>query len=366
MSKGRLSPIPIPPARRWLEFRRRILPAAVFVCTASVAVHLWQTTVAPPTLLAEVESIQADVSSVQGGTLVSLEVDLMQPVTAGTVIGHLLTAEPEVLAASLAVIRAEIDYLQTSMEPVLLGRRVELDFESLKLNWMRERVALASLRAELVQAKSVYTRLHQLRSQDLGAELTYTTAKNLRDGLVVQIREQEQLVDSLSSEMLGTHESNPPRDNAATALAAAIQVEEEKLRLTEAQFGRITLRAPIDGIVMEVCRRVGEAVTPGEPIIRIAATQGRRLIGYARQPLSFEPRAGQTVEIRTRTPNRVFALSTIESVGAVMEPVSPTLLTALNRSDIPELGLRVHIRMPADCNLRPGECVDVIVREDQS
>ena len=142
MPTDRLSPIPIPPARHWLEIRRRILPVAVFACSVLIAAHLWQTAVAPPTLLAEVESVQAEIRSIQGGTLVSLEVDLLQTVSAGTVVGYLMPADPEVLAASLAVIRAEIDYLQTSLDPVLQGRRVELDFKNLKLNWMRERVAL--------------------------------------------------------------------------------------------------------------------------------------------------------------------------------------------------------------------------------
>lgn len=366
MTTNRLSPIPIPLSRRWLEIRRRTLPVAAFACIALFAIFLWETQVAPPTLLAEVESIQADVSSVQGGTLISLDVDLMESVTAGSVIGHLQQADPAVLRASLAVIRAEINYLEKSMEPVLLGRRVELDFESLKLNWMRERVTLASLRAELIEAESVFNRSQQLYSQNVNAEQDYTTAKNLRDGLLVQIQQQEQLIGSLESEMHGANISNPRIGDAEAALAAAIQVQEEKLRLTEAQLGRIALRTPIDGIVMEVCRQVGETVAPGEPVIRLAATEGTRLIGYARQPLTFEPRPGQTVEIRTRAPNRKFAFSTIEAVGAVMEPVSPTILTALNRSDIPELGLRVHIRMPAEHNLRPGECVDVIVREDQT
>lgn len=366
MPTDRLTPIPTPPARRWLEIRRRILPVAVFAGSVLIAAHLWQTAVAPPTLLAEVESIQAEVRSIQSGTLVSLDVDLLQAVSAGTVVGYLMPADPDVLAASLAVIRAEIEYLQTSLDPVLQGRRAELDFKNLRLNWMRERVTLASLRADLIQAETVFVREEQLHRKNVNAELTYTTAKNSRDGLIVQVREQEELIESLAQEMQHPASADAPASDAETALAAAIQVQEEKLRLTEAQLGRVTLRAPIDGVVIDVRRRVGETVAAGEPVLRIAATEPARLIGYARQPLSFTPRAGQTVEIRSRMPNKVLALSTIEAVGSVMEPVSPTLLMTLNRSDFPELGLRVHIRMPAGHTLLPGECVDVVVRKDPS
>jgi len=353
--------IPVPWSRRWLAFRRSILPVAAFVICALLAARLWQTAVAPPTLLAEVESIQAEVRSVESGSLISLEVEMFQPVEAGAIVARMQPVAPEVLAASLAVIRAEIDYLRESLEPALTGKRLELEADRLHLEWLKERVTLATLKAQLIEAEAVYRRLERLRSQQVVSEQEYTTAKNTRDALAVQIKEQERLVATLEPAMQRSADSNTPSRSTDSALAAAIRVQEEKLRLTEARLGPVILRAPIDGIVSAIYRRSGENISAGEPILHIAEATPKRLVGYVRQPLAFEPRAGQPVEIRSRTMPRVVAHATIESVGAIMEPVPPTLLAALNRADVPELGLRVHIPLPPGLPLHPGECVDVIV-----
>ena len=104
----------------------------------------------------------------------------------------------------------------------------------------------------------MFVREEQLFSKNMSAELTYTTAKNLRDGLIVQVREQEELVESMAQKMQRPASEGTPGSDAETALAAAIQVQEEKLRLTEAQLGWVSLHAPIDGVVIDVRRRVGE------------------------------------------------------------------------------------------------------------
>ena len=70
--------------------------------------------------------------------------------------------------------------------------------------------------------------------------------------------------------------------------------------------------------------------------------------------------------MRTRTLHRQIGTATIVQVGSQWEPITPTLLAAMRlpvTTAATELGLRVHVTMPPELALRPGEQVDVIVRD---
>jgi multidrug resistance efflux pump len=114
-------------------------------------------------------------------------------------------------------------------------------------------------------------------------------------------------------------------------LQAAIAVQESKLRLTEAEFNPITLRAAVDGMVDVIYHRVGEAVTVGEPIVGIAPFNAVRIIGYLRPPILEEPKLGGRVEVRTRGPHRQVGTAQIIEVGTQFEP-SPAGLANARRA----------------------------------
>ncbi|MCX6953650.1 MAG: HlyD family efflux transporter periplasmic adaptor subunit [Verrucomicrobia bacterium] len=359
-----LPPIPIPSRLRWTAFCTEKLPFVVFALGVAAVAVLWNHSVTP-SLVAEAETVSAEVRSAQGGTLTTLDVALFQPVTAGQVIGHVQVADPKLLAASLAVIRAEIALMRANLEPVLPAQRVALDAGRLQLDWMHERVTLASLRVQLQQAEAELVRLRPLFEKNIVSVEIYETARLQRENLSAQLTEQTKLVETLgpaAREFSQRSAESTPRP-AAETLAAATHVQEEKLRLTETQLGTVALTAPLDGVVSAVHRRAGESLKAGEPIVTVAATQSARLVGFVRQPLAFEPKPGMTVDIRRRTAARQTAPAKITAVGGVLEPVSPTILALLNRANTPELGLRIHIAAPAALNLRPGEQVDVTIRE---
>lgn len=359
-----LPSIPTPPRRRLIAFCTEQLPFVIFACGVLAVAALWHRSTSP-TLVAEAETVSTDVRSTHPGTLLSLDVALLQPVSAGQPIARLQHTAPQVLAASLALIHAEIDLMRANLEPVLPSQRVALDASRLQLDWMRERVTLASLRVQLQQAGSELTRLRPLHEKKILSDEAFETAVHQHENLTVQLAEQTKLVDALAPaacEFSGRRADATPR-SAAETLAAALRVQEEKLRLTEAQLGPTILTAPIDGIVSLVHRRVGETVNTGEPIVTVAATQPARLVGFLRQPLALEPKPGMTVDVRTRTAARHSAPAQILEVGRVMEPVPPTILALLNRGSSSELGLRIHLAVPTALHLRPGEQVDVTIRE---
>lgn len=356
--------IPIPPRRRLIAFCTEQLPFVIFACGVLAVAALWHRSTSP-TLVAEAETVSAEVRSAHPGTLLSLDVALLQPVTAGQPIARLQLTDPKVVAASLALLHAEIELMRANLEPVLPAQRVALDASRLHLDWMRERVTLASLRVQLQQADSELARFAPLHDQQIISIEHFENVRLRRENLTAQLSEQTKLVDTLAPaahEFSARRADSTPRPPAET-LAAALRVQDEKLRLTEAQLGPTVLTAPIDGIVSLVHRRAGETVNTGEPIVTVAATQPARLVGFLRQPLALEPKPGMTVDVRTRTAARHSAPAQILQVGRVMEPVPPTILALLNRGTTPELGLRIHVAVPAALHLRPGEQVNLTIRE---
>jgi multidrug resistance efflux pump len=353
----RLTPIPTPPAQLWRQLRLQYFPVVVFVAGVAAAAFIWMHWVAPPTLVGEAEAVRTELRSAQAGTLVDVNVDLLQPVKAGQIIGRVIVNDPKILEATLAVTRAEIEVLRTS---------TSLTIEQLRIDWLNKRVQLVALQGQLQQAEATLARTQTLHRNNLVTEEEYEHAKNARDAITAQIKVQSELIARLEPEARPNPASDRAIPTASRGLRAAIKQKEEELRLIEAQLSPVPLVAPIDGVVTLLLRRSGEIVGSSEPILQISATQSKRIIGFLRQPFPSDTKPGMSVEVRTRTFLRRTGTATVTEVGHQLEPISPTLLAAMRLpvSTIPtEFGLRVHVSSPSGLTLRPGEQVDIIFRE---
>lgn len=354
----RLPPIPTPSAQVWRQLRLQYLPIVIFAAGVAAAALLWTRWVAPPTLIGEAEAVRTELRAGQAGMVTELAIDVLQPVTAGQVIGRVIVTDSKLLDASLAVVRAEIEVLRTT---------TDMNFERLRLDWMSKRVELVALQSDLHQAEATLARVVALHRIKLVTDEQYEQARNARDAAEARLNAQAELIRQLEPglQTLDTSDSQSTSVVAAEALRAAIGQKEAQLRLLEAQFSPQPLVAPINGIVTQLFRRSGENVTSGEPILQISATRSERIIGFLRQPLPFEPRPGMEVEVRTRTFLRRIGVARVAQVGQLLEPISPTLLAAMRLpvSAIPtDVGLRVHVTPPSGLTLRPGEQVDLIIK----
>jgi multidrug resistance efflux pump len=355
----RLPPIPTPPTQLWKQLRLQYLPVVIFIAGVAAAVLLWTQWVAPPTLIGEVEAVRTELRAGQAGLLTELNTDMLQTVKAGQVIGRVIPTDSKLLAASLAVVRGEIEVLRTT---------TDMNFERLRLDWMSKRVELVTLQSELHQAEATLARVIALHRIKLVTDEQFDQAKNARDAVEARLKAHAELIKRLEPQLqsLETEGSRTITAAAAEGLNAAINQKEAQLRLIEAQFSPLPLVAPIDGVVTQLFRRSGENVASGEPILQISATRADRIIGFLRQPLPLEPKPGMEVEVRTRTFIRRVGIARVAQVGELLEPISPTLLAAMRLpvTTVPtDMGLRVHVTPPQDLTLRPGEQVDLIIRE---
>ncbi len=363
----RLPPIPTPSSQVWRQLRLQYLPVIVFVAGVVAAVVIWTRWVAPPTFVGEAEAVRAEIRSASPGAITGLEVNLLQPVRAGQVIGQVVTHAPQVIEASLGVVRAEIAMMRITLDPVVGQQRAAMDRERLLLDLLSKRVELVSLQGQLNQAQATFARTTTLHQTKMITDEQFEESRNARDSLDAQVKAQTELLRLVEPGMRSLDpENRAAQPSTADGLNAAIRHKEEELRLLAAQLGPVPLIAPIDGVVTLLHRRSGETVSAGEPILQISATQSKRIIGFLRQPLPLEPKPGMSVEIRTRSLVRRMGSATVAQVGQQLEPISPTILAAMRLpvSPLPtEFGLRIHITAPTGLELRPGEQVDVIVRD---
>ena len=354
------SSIPIPFEQRWRDARQRVLPILVFGATLGMIALLWKGHVAAPTLVGQAEPVVANVSSHKPGVLAELTVGRFQRVKAGDPVGQVIITDPKILASSLAVIQAEIELLRADMKPITDQQRTAMDYDQLRLDWMKQRAQLAGARVNLQLAEGEFRRMEELFKDKIVAQRVFDQAKAAQDRLRQEVEGLTQLVAEGERNFEALHLTNS-LDIAKVSLdplRAAIAVQESKLRLTEAELSPLTLKAPMDGIVSAIYHRSGEAITAGESILAIATLAPVRIVGYLHSPIFDEPKVGMEVQIRTRGLRREVGLARIVEVGAQLESVPLTLLSPM-RLPGAELGLPIDVSLPANLRIRPGELVDI-------
>jgi multidrug resistance efflux pump len=357
-----LETIPTPLVLRWREFRIKVFPLLIFGGVLVSTLVLWTNYVTPPTLVGMAETNSVTVASTKPGTLAELNVALFHSVHKGETLGKVITTDPKVIEASLAVIRAEVGLIQTGMLPLLQRERGELVLERTRLSWLEHKanVAMATVRRQY--AEDEYQRVTALFRADTNivSRLEYDIAVRDRDVARTEVEEETRVVSELEKFLRGFEALHPPvsTNSPADALRAAIAVQEQKFRLLDLELSPLALVSPADGVVSSVYRQSGENIVAGEPLLAINSGEPKRVIAYFRHPLPIEPKDGMQMEVRSRAPSRARVVGKVERVGASFVPIPAVLLGPL-ASQTPQLGLPVTVTIPSGLKLRHGEPVDV-------
>lgn len=156
---------------------------------------------------------------------------------------------------------------------------------------------IESMKTQLELAQTVYERQKNLWDQKIGTEVQFLQAKNAKEGLERQI--------------------------------ASLQEQNEMMRI----------KAPISGIVDEVIAKIGEAVQPGQPAIRVVNTSDLKITANVSEAYVTEVKKGNKVLVNIPELKRDLE-SKITFVGRTIDPLSRTFA--------------VEIDLPSDPNLRPN------------
>src|SRR5581483_8921268 len=362
MSSATPEPIPIPARQRWQELRQRFLPLLVFLAGFAIIAVLWKDHAVSRVMVGQAEPVLSNVSSYKAGVIAELSVQRFKRVKTGDPIAQIRVTEPRILASSLAVIQAEIESLRANMRPTAVQQHNAMDYDQLRLDWMKERTQLAAARVNFELAGTEFRRTEELFKDKIVAERVFDQAKAARDRLKNEVENLTKLVEEGEKNLQALQLTNSKELSTISAdpLRAAIAVQESKLHLTEAELSPITLTAPIDGIVNTIFHREGESVTAGQPIVAVATLNPVRIVGYLRPPISDEPEPGMLVEIRTRGLPRLAGQANVVEGGTQLEAVPATLLGPMKLANA-ELGLPVEISLPKDVRIRAGELVDIVL-----
>jgi len=360
MNPEPLTPVPTPTALRWREFRVRFLPVLVFLIACGSVGMIWKQSLSAPMLVGAVEIRSARVVVPYTGKIVQLNVDNFQVVTQGTAVAILVPNDPR---AALDVVQSELSILQAKLDPHLTQQRNETDYERLRMDWLLQRAELATARINLELAQIELVRTQELHSAKLVPDAVYDEAVNISRLWSADVEERSNLVASAEFgvrrlEALG---APLPEADPVRPLMATLQLEEQKL--AEASVGTmpITLVAPMDGAI-QILRQSGENLSQGDPVITITATEPEKIISYLRQPIPFEPKVGMHVQVRTRSLQAQTALAAIRNVGTHFEQITNAL--AIGKIGTPiDLGLPIEMNIPAGMKIRPGELVELTIRD---
>lgn len=351
------TPIPRPLGERWRDFRLRHVPVVAYLICIGLAVYLWNQHWTPSTFVGEVQGTLSNVTSAQDGRLVSLSIRQFDNVTKGQVLGKVAAQTPGEATAGLATIRADLEVTRARM--ALDQQRNDQNYQQQRVDYLSQRVDLAIARAKLRFAQSELDRNEKLRGENIVAQFDYELALDNRDALAAEVKEREALVAETEKTLTAMKSSGSENREALglDTIDEAIKAQEEQFRQTV----ETVLRAPIDGVVTKVYRNPGENILASEPLVTISSELGENIIGFLRQPISFEPKAGDLVLVRSRGNRRQIGEARIVKVGARLELFTQPL-RARGFDSSQERGLPVLIDLPEGLALYPGELVDLVLK----
>ncbi|MDB6053729.1 MAG: hypothetical protein JWN25_1252 [Verrucomicrobiales bacterium] len=361
-------PIPTPIQGRFKQARQQFLPVIVFVCVSLVTVYLWKAEVPQGNLVGQVELVTSSVSSVRPGLLSGFRVEKLQAVKKGEALGQVIVADPKIMAATLATFRGEIEMLRAGGSPMQNQERIMVEVERLRLGWMQQRVDLAINKVKLQQAESEFVRVEKMFKEQIAPEggasrggvISYEVARRDRDALKIEVTEKEKIVEEFGTKISSFIASSNHSTSTNSPLDTAIAIQDDKLKLAEAELSPVTLFSPDDGVISIILKRNGETVTANEPILSIVNTNSQRIIGYLRAPFNSRPSSGQKVMIQPRNARRLQMEAIILRVGSHFEILTPEFLPFPDKRT--ESGLPVIISKPAELDCLPGEFVDVVLK----
>ena len=145
------------------------------------------------------------------------------------------------------------------------------------------------------------------------------------------------------------------------AAGAQVEVARSALAALEIQLGKLSLRAPVSGLVLERPAHVGEVAMPGVPLLTLADLGKASLTIYVPGDQVGKVQLGQPVSVTVDAyPNRVFR----GEVTFVSSQAEFTPKNVQTKDERVSMVFAVKIELPNPDNaLKPGMPADAIIPE---
>lgn len=306
----------------------------------------------------------ADVVALASGQVTSLAVDVGDPVRQGEVVARI--AQPE-LVAEIESLRAQISELTRNLE-----KSRELSSQDVQLRATAVSSERAGLRGQIDAALQEQRELNQrlLTQQEL-----------LDKGLVTQdmvfatrreLRAAENRVKQLQAELERTQSTSfsATRANETSLQSDRLRIQESQLRLgvlLERLQHQAEITSPHAGRVVEVRATVGDVLAPGTPIVsleRTAEKGGLEALLYVDSRVGKRVRPGMQVNLAPSTVRRerhgvmIGEITRVESYAStrrgMMRALHNESLVDAFMADTASAPIAIRARLPLDPSTPSG------------
>lgn len=378
----------MPRSARWMSFsglplRQHLAPLLLWVGALAVALWLLASKQQRFDVMGIVMPQQRQIIAINSGRLEMLPVRLLDSVTANQ---PLAVLNDDVVEAQVATARAEITHLQAEL--IAIQDQVTAENENLKLErdfeYLREARSFATdLEASRLRLLELTTTIEADRISLEGKRLQLERGKKLRqnndlsaqdlqfiqtehDSLKAQIAENEKLALQAgkniqeSQKRFDQFKNNHPRcqdiEKALDPLRKAITVQEHLVAELASQRATLVHKSPIDGVVSQLFRQVGETVNPGDLIMMVTAHNSAEIIAYAPENLDQNLREGMQVDLIKPGQPALVVSAQVSKVSPVIEQLP---LRLQRNPNIPQFGRPFLVSVPAELALQPGQLVAI-------
>jgi multidrug resistance efflux pump len=372
--------VPVPWSQRWRRLRYTAVPGAFFFLALGLTIWLWHREHLAPNALGEVEAVRLDVAAAADGTLMAIprgHWSLFETVMAHDVIARLddrmVKAQLEVLQKELVQLRSAVQAASIKEKAGEYDRMQEHLRELARLFWQVETSRLdimdrqVTIEFDKIELQRLQRRLEYLQSmleKSLVSEMDYQNEKMLHDQIEKRLADNTLALEQAKKQEEEAQErlKNLPDyqklelDAVIAPLRDAVEAQQARIKELQLQIENLEIEAPITGTICAIYRWPGQTIRSGDPIMTIAADNGRYIVSYIHQEQMLRPKLGSTVLIKSREPKAEALASTVEHVGSQIE-----LIPQHQRRNVQllEWGLPVRIAMPKNLVVMPGELIDV-------
>lgn len=372
---------------------RHLVPVTIWLLALSVVVWLFYQRTQRFQVLGVAQRQMRQVAANCAGRLTSVPVRLYDRVEAGQVVAVVDTVlDNEIyeatLEAQLNTIMLEIEHLgaeiiatQEDLEArhtdritsrISDLRRFSVDVENSRLRILEFQAQLATNRMALREVATEVRITEDLAAREAVPPFELDRVRTQYEALVAQIEEDEKLLEQAQvdletaqqrlSELADIQPSHPSVESALEVIRKAIAVEEGRMKEILAEMDSfqqrhsLELRSPVNGVVSQIWRNAGEAVTAGDPIVTIAETRSSEVIGYAQASMVSLVRENMSVVVIKPTEPMQMVEATITYVGPVVEEMPAQLW---QNPAMPQWGRPFVVTIPPDLAVIPGEVVGI-------
>ncbi|MGH8252654.1 MAG: HlyD family secretion protein [Steroidobacteraceae bacterium] len=295
----------------------------------------------PPPAVGTLERHRFEIAATAAEQIIAMPVREGQAVKQGDVVAQL---DGGSLSANRASVAAQASQAQHRLDELQHGAR------SGEITQARERVTAA--RAVSDQNEKEYLRLADLLGRGLVARAQVDVQLQLRDSSAADLKSAQAALDLL---LEGTRSEQLDQARAAVASAQSLTQQQDVL------LGRLTLVAPVDGVIEALPYRLGERPALGAPVVIMLAAGMPYARVYFPEPQRAALRAGQTLAVHVDGVKQPFK-GTLRYIAG---EASFTPYYALTQRDRSRLAYLAEIDLPEPAALDLPVGVPVEVHQDE-